>query len=144
MKYNKSIKKSFLNLLMFNGNKKISEKILLKTLKNIQKKFNKKKSLDIVKIGLVNSSPVFFLKNIKRRKKRTVEFPFLLSSSLRTFYGINFIIANCKNKKQGRFFQKLEEELILSAQNTGLSIKRKKDLYAESVLKKKFANYRWF
>lgn len=140
----KSIKKVFLNLLMLNGNKKTSEKIVIKSLKKLQKIHNKKNFNDILKMGLINSSPVFLLKNIKRKRKRTVEFPFLLTPSLRIFYGLKFIIKSCSAKKKDMFFEKIKTEITNSSQNLGQSVKNKKELHNEAVVKKKFANYRWF
>lgn len=139
-----NIKNIFLNLLMFNGNKKTSEKLLIKSLKILQKNFNQKNFNDLIKIGLINSAPILFLKNIKRKRKRTVEFPFLLNSNLRLFYGIKFIIKNCSIKKNQSFYNKLEAELVNSSKNISQSVKKKKDLHQEATVKKKFANYRWF
>ena len=141
---NNSIKNSFLNLIMFNGNKKTSEKLVIKSLKKLQKKFNQKNFNDLIKIGLINSSPIFLVKNIKRKRKQTVEFPFLLNYKLRLFYGIKFILRNCLNKQNQKFYNKLEQELVNSCNNLGQSVKIKKDLHKEAVVKKKFANYRWF
>lgn len=138
------IKATFLNLLMFNGNKKSAEKLFLQSSKKIQKSYSKKKFSDLIKIGLINSSPILFLKSIKRKRKQTIKFPFLLNNKLRTFYGFNFLLKNCFSKKSQPFYVKLETELIASCKNLSQSVKTKKDLHKEAVIKKKFANYRWF
>lgn len=143
MKYN-NVKTIFLNLLMLNGNKKTSEKLIIKSFKKIQKKLPKKNSGELVKTGLINSSPSLFLKNIKRKRKRSVEFPFLLNSDLRMFYGLKFIIKSCLTHSSKTFYNNFQLELIDSSKNLSKSVKKKKDLHQEAVLKKKFANYRWF
>ena len=51
---------------------------------------------------------------------------------------------NCLNKQNQKFYNKLEQELVNSCNNLGQSVKIKKDLHKEAVVKKKFANYRWF
>ena len=143
MKYNK-LKKKFLNLLMINGNKKTSEKLLIKVIKRIQKSFYKKSCKDLIKIGLINSAPILFLKTVKRKRKKTVKFPFLLSSSLRVFYGLKFILKSCLSKKNQSSYLTIGTELVNSTTNTSFSSKKKKDLHKEGFLNKKFANYRWF
>lgn len=143
MKY-KKLKKKILNLLMINGNKKTSEKLLIKVIKIIQKKNYNKSCKDLIKIGLVNSAPILFLKTVRRKRKKTVKFPFLLSSSLRVFYGLKFILRSCLSKKKTTSYITIGTELVNSATNTSFSSKNKKDLHKEGFLNKKFANYRWF
>ena len=58
---------------MVNGNKRISEKIFVKTLKTIQKTESKKDFESILKFSLINSAPLIYVKNIKRKRKRTAE-----------------------------------------------------------------------
>ena len=91
---NTMLKINIFNRIMFNGNKQTSEKLFLKSLKQIQKINSKKKFEDIIKLGLINSSPVVYLKIIKRKRKRTVEFPFLLKNQIRLSYGIKLILKN--------------------------------------------------
>lgn len=138
------IKNKFLNLLMCSGNKQTSEKLLIKSLKKIQTKFTHKNCKDFIKTGLINASPVLFVKNIKRKRKRTMEFPFLLNENLRLFYSLKFIIKNSSKKNSQTFYNKLTTELIESVKNISQSVKIKKNLYKDAALKKKFANYRWF
>ena len=138
------VKSNFLNLLMMNGNKQTSEKLLIKMSKNFQKKINKKNFIELFKNGLINSSPIFFFKNIKRKRKKTIEFPFLLKPRLRMFYGTKFIVKNCLSKNNSSFYLMFKEELVNSLKNISVSVKEKKKLHKEAVLKKKFANYRWF
>lgn len=139
-----NIKNILINLSMINGNKKTSEKLLFKSFKKLQKNFYKKNLKHLIKSGVINSAPILFLKTIKRSRKRSMEFPFLLNTHLRLFYGIKSIIKNCSNKKTKPFYLNFETEFINSVKNTSLSVSKKKELYQEASTKKKFANYRWF
>ena len=129
---------------MINGNKTTSEKILLKSLKLIQKTQLSKSFEKIVLLSLINNSPIVNIKNIKRKRKRTIEFPFLLRPELRLSYGIKFLLQHSKNRTEKTFYSNLKLELINSAKKTSLSFKHKKDLYKNAFLKKKFTTYRWF
>lgn len=144
MKTFNNIKVNIFNQIMVNGNKQTSEKLFLKSLKSIQKLHNKKKFEELVKIGLINSSPIVYLKYLKRKRKQTVEFPFLLQNKSRISYGIKFILNNCKSKKSLPFYKQLNLEFINSSKNLSQSVEKKKNLHQQAFLKKKFANYRWF
>ena len=140
----KTLKQSIANLIMINGNKRTSEKVFFKTLKSIQKNQLKKNFEAILKTSLVNSSPLLYVKQIKRKRKRTVEFPFLLNSKLKMSYGIKFLVMNSKKNRAKSFYKSFNTELINSSKKTSLSFKQKLELHKEGFAKRKFANYRWF
>jgi len=140
----KTLKQSITNLIMINGNKRTSEKVFFKTLKSIQKNQLKKNFEAILKTSLVNSSPLLYVKQIKRKRKRTVEFPFLLNSKLKMSYGIKFLVMNSKKNRAESFYKSFNTELINSSKKTSLSFKQKLELHKEGFAKRKFANYRWF
>ena len=120
------LKTNILNQIMLNGNKHTSEKLVFKSLKKIQKIHNRKKFDVLVKLGLINSSPIVYLKHIKRKRRQTVEFPFLLQYNARLSYGIKFILNNCKLRKSGSFYKQLELEFINSSKNLSQSVEKKK------------------
>ena len=63
------IKLKLINHLLKNGNKKTCEKILLKSLKNIQK--NSLKSYKkVLKIAIINSASVFRITKLKQKKRK--------------------------------------------------------------------------
>ena len=138
------LKSNIFKKIMLNGNKQTSEKIFLKSLKIIQKIHYNKKFEDIVKFGLINSSPVVYLKTIKRKRKQTMEFPFLLQDKLRLSYGIKLILKTCKFSKFKKFYEQLNLELTESSKNLGLNKDKKLQLHQQAFAKKKFSNYRWF
>ena len=77
----KILKQAVLNNIMTNGNKQTSEKIFVKAVKVIQKNKRKKNFETILKTSLINSAPLIYIKQVKRKRKRATEFPFLLNSS---------------------------------------------------------------
>ena len=91
-------KKNIYNTIMKNGKKRVSEKILLKVLKELQK--TPKNSRNVFKLSVLNSSPVIFLKQIKRKRKKIKEFPFILNSKLRVSYGLKNLIKICRKEKK--------------------------------------------
>ena len=139
-----SVKTKIVNQIMVNGTKSTSEKIFINAFKKLQKTTFKKNCLDVIKLGLTKSSPVFFIKTIKRKRKRTIEFPFLLKPNLRLSYGIKILTSFDKVKNNKEFYKKFNKELLQSSQNVSKSVAKKEALHKEAFTKKKFSNYRWF
>ena len=107
--------------------------------------FKRKKNFEtILKTSLINSAPLIYIKQVKRKRKRATEFPFLLNSKLKMFYAMKFLISNSKKTATGKFYKSLSKELLDSSGKTSLSFKRKMDLHEDGFTKRKFANYRWF
>lgn len=138
------IKNTVFNQVALNGNKFKSEKLVYKSIKKIQKTNKKKSFKDLFKTSIINSSPVFYLKNIKRKRKKNVEFPFMLSKNLRVSYSLKFILYYCKNIKSSALYLKLNNELVQSSKRDSQSVKHIEKLYKDAFIKKKFASYRWF
>ena len=142
--YKNSIKNKIHNHIMLKGHKHTAEKVLFKSFKLIQKKALKKQSEDILKIALVNVSPALHIKKIQRKRKKTIEFPFLLKTKLKLSYGIKNLI-NFENKlSMNSFYKNFNLILFDSSNKTGSSFNYKKHLHKEAFIKKKFANFRWF
>jgi ribosomal protein S7 len=143
------IKNKLINRMMLNGGKTTSEKILLQSLKDLQK-FSKKQSKELVKLALVQSTPIFKLhrisnKKLKKRNRRIKEIPAFVSKvSARISLAIKFILASIEKKKSNNFYLKLKENLLATAQSKGNAVKLKNDLQKQSVLNKRFLKYyRW-
>jgi ribosomal protein S7 len=144
-----NIKNKLINNITLNGNKKISEKIVLKSLKELQKS-SKKQSKELVKLALVQSTPIFKLhrisnKKLKKKNRRVKEIPaFIAKMPARTSLAIKFILTSIENKKSSNFYLKLKENLLLTSQAKGNAVKLKNELQKRTIQHKKFFKYyRW-
>ena len=143
------IKNKLINNITLDGKKKTSEKILLKSLKELQKS-SKKQSKEILKLALIQSTPIFKLhrisnKKLKKKNRRVKEIPaFISKTSARTSLAIKFILTGIEKKKSNNFYLKLKENLLITAQAKGNSIGLKNELQKQSVQHKRFFKYyRW-
>merc|ERR1712127_541145 len=107
-----------------------------KILKTCVKQLQRKKHLEILKKSLINSSPVLAIKQIKRRKKKVKEFPFILKKNLRLFFGLKFLLSSLKLNKNNSFSSNFSDEILLTSLNKSNTVKLKKDLYEQSFQKK--------
>lgn len=152
MKYHKSIeiKTKLINNLMKHGDKNKGEKIIFKSLKEIQKASNKQ-SKELIKLSLIASTPTFKLhtiskrKNKKKKKQKPTEVPAFIPKDIsRTSLAIKFITASIRKKKVQKLHDKLKEEILLGAQYKGESVKFKSDLQKQVLSSKHFFSYfRW-
>ena len=69
MRKNFELKSKLLNHVMISGNKKTSEKILLKSFKKLQKD-SQKQSKKILQLAIINATPIFKFYKYTRKKKR--------------------------------------------------------------------------
>jgi ribosomal protein S7 len=142
------IKTKFTNHLIKNGEKKTSEKILLKSFKKLQKDSNKS-TKDILKTALVLSTPIFkvhIIENKKQRKKnrKVKKIPhFIVNNNSRISLAIKFILSSIKNKSKS-FDNGLKHEILLTSQQKGDAINLKKDLQKQVIINQKYFHfYKW-
>ena len=138
------LKNIIFNQTTFNGNKFKSEKLIYKSLKKIQKNKKTKNFKQLFKTAIINSSPIFYIKTVKRKRKKNTEFPFILSKNIRVGYSLKFILHYTNEFKNSEFYNRLNSELIHSCEKSSNSFKKTEKIYKETFLKKKFSNYRWF
>lgn len=142
------IKQKIFNHLIINGKKETCEKIFLKSSKLLQKSLIKNNT-KIIKTGIVNTSPIVNVKQVKLKKgknKNIKEYPYILGYNDRISLAIKFIIKTVKKKEKNSIYlhTNLKQEIIANSQNDSNATKRKEDLQKQTFLNKKYAYYRWF
>jgi ribosomal protein S7 len=138
-----TFKKVTINHILKNGKKQISEGILKKMLKSIQKS-QKKSYNEILKLAIFNSIPTFKIIKLKRRKS-LLEIPTYLSTyNYRASWGIKYITES-SNSNNIPYKQQLKNRILLNASSTIQTVTKPKDDIQKNVLKKKkyFKHYRW-
>jgi len=128
-----------INYLILNGSKRLSENILLNSLKELQK-FSNKNVKKLITLNLIYCLSVFKIntqtntKQKKSLKKKT--FIFVKKNQTRTSLAIKYFIKIIKNEKSICFFKKFLKEILLILKNESVTIETKKDLQKQVFLKK--------
>ena len=145
-------KEKLLNHLMKKGGKETSEKVLLKSVKELQKN-TLKKAENIIKSALLNKIPIFKMNTIikkKKKKKKTIrEVPiFLVYNKSRVSEAIKLIIKTSKKIKRNitSYYLKLVVELLDDCKDDVESdaVLAKNNLQEKILAQKKYLrNYRW-
>jgi len=129
------------NNLMVSGNKNMCEKLILKTVKLIQKSSNKD-FLDLFKLAIINSSPALQIKKIKRKRKKLKEFSYIPNEKTRIFLSLKLILGLLK-KDSKNFHNKLKQEILQSSKNNSNINKIKENNQEQSLKLKKYSHFRW-
>jgi ribosomal protein S7 len=140
--------KKLVNHIMKGGNKNKIEKILLQSLKKLQKD-NKKKSNEIFKLAVLHNTPIFKVniirnKKMKKKKRKIRKVPtFITNNNLRFSLAMKILL---KTIKKGKFvfFSKFTNEILLSSQQKSDSILVKNDIQKDVLLNKRyFQFFKW-
>lgn len=129
------------NNLMVSGNKTLCEKLILKTVKLIQKSSDKN-FLDLFKLAIINSSPTLQIKKIKRKRKKLKEFSYIPNEKTRIFLSLKLILGVLK-KDSKNFHNKLKQEIFEISKNTSNINKIKENNQEQSLKLKKYSHFRW-
>ncbi len=137
------LKRKTVNHILKSGKKQVSEKILKKSLKSVQK-VQKKSHNKILKLAICNSMPTFRIIKLKRRKS-LLEIPAYISSyEYRTSWGLKYLTKALTSNSNNIFYKQLKNEILSNASST-IETAKPKDEVQKNVLKKKkyFKHYRW-
>ena len=137
----KSIKLKFLNFMLTNGKKYTSEKLLLDSLKIIQKK-KKKNSKSIIKLSLKSVNIILSTIQIKRRKLVT-SVPFFLTKSKRLSNSIKLIVKDSISSKKNLPLG-LQDNILKLSENKGDTKSKSISIHTNAFTNKNLSNYRWF
>ncbi len=139
--YNNVIVAKFINQVMRRGKKTIARKIVYKAFDIIKEK-TKKEPLEIFDSALNNASPLLEVKP-KRIGGATYQVPREVKGERRLTLAMRWIILAAKSKKGKPIREKLAEELINAANNTGAAIKKKEDTHRMAEANRAFAHFAW-
>jgi ribosomal protein S7 len=144
----KDLKNKVLNTLMLSGKKTTCEKVVLKSVKRLQKS-TMKKSRNLIQLAVINSTPTFKLNEQavkKGKRKATKDVPsFILSDSLRIMMSLKFLkeVAS-KNRGSVDFYQSLAKEVLSSSFYKSQSVYKKNELQKQVLVNKRYlSQFRW-
>lgn len=147
---NNTLKSKWVNAIMLNGNKHMSEKILLKCFKSLSKDSLRKINFnDLIKSSIINVAPFVHIRSA-RRKRRNFQMPYFFNFKARTRFAIKSITKTSKSMSNNSISQKISKELLKSSTynlkffGKSACLEKKKEFYQLAQINKSFAHYRWF
>jgi small subunit ribosomal protein S7 len=140
-KYKSKLVSKFINCMMNDGKKSVSESIMYKAFEIIETK-TKEPPLKIFEKAMDNVKPVIEVKS-RRVGGSTYQVPVEVRRSRRRALGIRWLIAFARKRSEKTMSERLAAELMDAANQRGAAIKKKEDTHRMAEANKAFAHYRW-
>ncbi|NIH16469.1 MAG: 30S ribosomal protein S7 [Buchnera aphidicola (Periphyllus lyropictus)] len=140
-KFSSELLGKFINILMIDGKKSISEEIVYCALKELSKK-TKKTPLDSFESALEKVKPVVEVKS-RRVGGSTYQVPIEVRPIRRNTLAMRWIISSARKRKDKSMSMRLLNELFDAISNKGNAVKKKDEVHKIAEVNKAFAHYRW-
>lgn len=140
-KYGSKIVTKFINCMMRGGNKSTCEWIFYSALDLIEKKTGTP-GIEIFNKAIENVKPILEVRP-RRIGGATYQIPMEVRPDRQISLAIKWIIAAARERRERTMIERLANELIDAANNTGGAIKKKEDTHRMAEANKAFAHYRW-
>jgi len=139
--YNDVTVAKFINYIMKKGKKSVARKIVYGAF-DILKEKTKKEPLEIFEQAIKNTSP-FLEVRPRRIGGATYQVPMEVRGDRKLALAMRWIIQSAKSKKGKPMKERLAEELMAAASNTGWAVKKKVDTHRMAEANRAFAHFAW-
>ena len=141
-KFNDKVLSKFINIVMFNGKKSKSEKIVYDALDIASKKLKVSKPIDLFKTALNNVKPGIEVRS-RRVGGATYQVPVEVRNERAQALAIRWIVDASRKRNEKSMVDRLAQELADAHENKGTSIKKREDTHKMAEANRAFAHYRW-
>ena len=139
--YNSTLVSKFINCMMWDGKKSISERIFYEAMENIRDRTGED-PLPIFKKAVENVKPVVEVKS-RRVGGANYQVPIEVRPNRRQSLALRWLIGSARSRSENRMADRLGSELLEAAQGRGTTIKKKDDVHRMAEANKAFAHFRW-
>ncbi len=141
-KYNDKVLSKFINIVMFDGKKSKSEKIVYDALEIASKKLKISKPIDLFRNALNNVKPGIEVRS-RRVGGATYQVPVEVRNERAQALAIRWIVDASRKRNEKSMVDRLAQELADAHENKGTSIKKREDTHKMAEANRAFAHYRW-
>jgi small subunit ribosomal protein S7 len=140
--YSSDLVEKFINCMMWDGKKAVSQQIFYKAMEKAGTVANEE-PLKIFKKAIENCKPLLEVKT-RRVGGANYQVPVEVNNNRRTSLAIRWLIGYARERgEKGGMIEKLSAEILDAANNRGAAIKKKEDVHRMAEANKAFAHYRW-
>ena len=141
-KYNSVSLSKFINVLMRDGKRSISENIVYGALKKLEQKIEDKNGIEIFRTSIKNVEPLLEVKS-RRVGGSTYQIPVEVREDRRLALAIRWIIIAARARNEKSMVDNLAAELLDAYHERGSAMKKKDDTHRMAEANKAFAHYMW-
>ena len=139
--YNNKIVTKLVNNIMLDGKKGVAQKIVYGAFERIAEKTGKD-AVEVFEEAMNNIMPVLEVK-AKRIGGATYQVPIEVKPERRQALALRWLTLFSRKRGEKTQEERLANELMDAANNTGASVKKKEDTHKMAEANKAFAHYRW-
>ena len=140
-KYGDVVVTKFMNSLMEQGKKSVSEHIVYGALGRIEQKA-KRDGLELFHEALTNVKPAIEVRS-RRVGGATYQVPVEVRNERRQALAIRWIITAARGRNENTMEERLSGELLDAANNRGTAVKKREDTHKMAEANRAFSHYRW-
>jgi len=141
IKYNSVLVSRFINKLMVDGKKSTAQTVFYDALDVIETRA-RRPGLEVFEQAIKNVTPILEVKP-RRVGGATYQVPVEVRPDRRISLAIRWLIQTTRKRSGKTMADKLANELMDAANNTGVTIKRREDTHRMAEANRAFAHYRW-
>ena len=139
--YNSKVVTRLINNIMLDGKKGVAQKIVYGAFARVEEKAGKP-ALDVFEEAMNNIMPVLEVK-ARRIGGATYQVPIEVRAERRQTLGLRWLTMFARKRGEKTMEEKLANEILDAANNTGAAVKRKEDMHKMADANKAFAHYRF-
>ena len=139
--YNSKVVTKLINNIMLDGKKSTAQKIVYGAFNKVEEKSGKP-ALEVFEEAMNNVMPVLEVK-ARRIGGATYQVPIEVRAERRQALGLRWLTAFSRARGEKTMEERLANEILDAANNTGASVKRKEDMHKMAEANKAFAHYRF-
>ena len=140
-RYNSVTVAKFINRVMKQGKKSVAARIVYDALDIMQAR-TKRPPLEVMEDAVRNVSPVLEVKP-RRVGGSTYQIPVEVPPNRRLTLAMRWLLAAARSRPGKSMAEKLANELMDAARETGSAVKKREDTYRMAEANRAFAHYRW-
>ena len=139
--YNDKVVTKLINNIMLDGKKGVAQKIVYGAFAQVEEKAGKP-ALEVFQEAMNNIMPVFEVK-ARRIGGATYQVPLEVKPERRQALGLRWLTTYSRKRGEKTMEDRLANEILDAATNTGASVKKKEDVHKMAESNKAFAHYRF-
>ena len=139
--YNSKLVTKLINSIMLDGKKGVAEKIVYGAFDKVAEKTGRE-ALEVFEEALGNIMPVLEVK-ARRVGGATYQVPIEVRPDRRQALALRWLTLFSRKRGEKTMEERLANEILDAANNTGASVKRKEDMHKMAEANKAFAHYRF-
>jgi len=140
-KYNDKVVTKLINSIMLDGKKGVAQKIVYGAFDRVEEKTGKP-AVEVFETAMNNVMPALEVK-ARRIGGATYQVPIEVRPDRRQALGLRWLTMYSRQRSEKTMEERLANEIMDAANNTGSSVKRKEDVHKMADANKAFSHYRF-